>query len=606
MAVQVPSFLVPVQDLPKPDISWLDSLSQAGGDLIGHVSQNKAFGRLDKEFDRQLGGPPSGVPQGSFLSNLIGGNQQQAPASPAAPVSRAAVPNQPPIPGIQRQTGPMDGYRNAIASIESAGSGDYAAVGPRHPKLGRALGRYQVMEANIGPWSQEVLGRTVTPDEFMSNPQLQDQIFDGKFQQYVQKFGPEGAAQAWFGGPGGVGQLNRQDSLGTSIAEYTSKFNNAMGASGGAVDAVNAMGEGGTVPGYVDPMVSAPNSRQQAAAQPMPQGMPVNQMADASGNVLAPAVTPLGRGEVPSDLIRFMLRDPQLREMGKQLWQQNAGKSAGSEWDFAKLDDGTLVRQNKQTGAIERVGNFAKPQEAPNSYQEFQLAQREGFQGTYADWQKVKSPGTSVTVNNGEGDKFYENLDKKNAETFSALSETGMQARSKLAQVDQLEQLMLNAPQGAIGALKLAAGEYGINTEGLSDIQAAQALINELVPQQRQPGSGPMSDADLALFKQSLPRILNQPEGNQIIIQTMRGISQYNMQMGEIADKVADREITPAEGRKRIRELQNPLANLRSTLKQSAPPPEAGPVQIQTVDDYQNLPSGTQYIDPNGKLRTKQ
>lgn len=123
----------------------------------------------------------------------------------------------------------MVGYRDAIASIESAGSGDYAAVGPKHPKLGRALGRYQIMEANIGPWSRNALGREVSPDEFMANPQIQDAIFDAQFGGYVNQFGPEGAAQAWFGGPGGVGNLDRQDSLGTSIGEYTDKFRNALG-----------------------------------------------------------------------------------------------------------------------------------------------------------------------------------------------------------------------------------------------------------------------------------------------------------------------------------------------------------------------------------------
>lgn len=128
---------------------------------------------------------------------------------------------------------PMRPFRDAIASIESAGSGDYGAVGPAHPELGRALGRYQIMEANIGPWSREVLGREVTPEEFMANPQIQDAIFDGKFGGYVQQFGPEGAAQAWFAGPGGVGKMDRQDSLGTSVAEYTQKFTGALGGNPG-------------------------------------------------------------------------------------------------------------------------------------------------------------------------------------------------------------------------------------------------------------------------------------------------------------------------------------------------------------------------------------
>ena len=123
----------------------------------------------------------------------------------------------------------MKQYRDAIASIESAGSGDYAAVGPTNPKLGRALGRYQVMEANIGPWSRKVLGYEVTPEEFLASPDLQDAIFDGVFGGYVNQYGPEGAAQAWFGGPGGVGKLGRSDVLGTSIGGYTDKFRAALG-----------------------------------------------------------------------------------------------------------------------------------------------------------------------------------------------------------------------------------------------------------------------------------------------------------------------------------------------------------------------------------------
>ncbi len=112
--------------------------------------------------------------------------------------------------------------------------------------------------------------------------------------------------------------------------------------------------------------------------------------------------------------------------------------------------------------------------------------------------------------------------------------------------------------------MKQAAGEYGINTEGLSDIQAATALINKMAPTQRQPGSGTMSDADLAPFKQSLPRIINQPGGNATIINTIRGISQYQVQMGEIADRVANRELSPAEGRAAIAALPNPLSGFKA------------------------------------------
>jgi hypothetical protein len=135
-------------------------------------------------------------------------------------------------------------YRDAIASIESEGSGDYAAVGPTHPRLGRALGRYQIMESNIGPWSEAALGRRVTPEEFMADPALQDAIFDNQFNQYVGKYGPEGAAQAWLGGEGGVGKTGRRDALGTSIGEYGQRFMSSIGGAPQAIEEIAPSGGG--------------------------------------------------------------------------------------------------------------------------------------------------------------------------------------------------------------------------------------------------------------------------------------------------------------------------------------------------------------------------
>lgn len=122
---------------------------------------------------------------------------------------------------------PQSPYAERIGGIESAGSGGYQAVGPETGR-GKALGKYQVMPENVGPWSREILGREVTPQEFMANPQLQDQIFNGKFGQYVDKYGPEGAAKAWFAGEKGMNNPNARDVLGTTVADYAAKFNSGM------------------------------------------------------------------------------------------------------------------------------------------------------------------------------------------------------------------------------------------------------------------------------------------------------------------------------------------------------------------------------------------
>jgi hypothetical protein len=118
-------------------------------------------------------------------------------------------------------------YGQAISSIES--SGNYRAIGPVTKTGDRALGKYQVMGANVGPWSREILGREVTPQEFISNNEIQDAIFKGKFGQYAEKYGPEGAAKAWFAGEKGMNNPNARDVLGTTVASYGAKFNRALG-----------------------------------------------------------------------------------------------------------------------------------------------------------------------------------------------------------------------------------------------------------------------------------------------------------------------------------------------------------------------------------------
>lgn len=113
-------------------------------------------------------------------------------------------------------------FADAIANIESGGR--YGILGPVTKSGDRAYGKYQVMGSNIPVWTKEVLGAPLSPQEFLSNPQAQDAVFQAKFGQYEAKFGPEGAAQAWFGGPGAVGKLDRKDQLGTTVGSYGQQF----------------------------------------------------------------------------------------------------------------------------------------------------------------------------------------------------------------------------------------------------------------------------------------------------------------------------------------------------------------------------------------------
>lgn len=179
------------------------------------------------------------------------------------------------------------------------------------------------------------------------------------------------------------------------------------------------------------------------------------------------------------------------------------------------------------------------------------------------------TPDTVVNVDTGEpsidDEEFYKVLDKKQGEMFSNLVDAGASVPAKMAMVDELERMLgsANTPDGIQAALQYAAGNFGIETDGLSTLQAAQAIINRMVPEQRQPGSGPMSDADLALFIQSLPRLINTREGNVVIARTMRGLLEYQRGQALIANMVASREMTPKEGREALSNLVNPLQAFR-------------------------------------------
>lgn len=184
-----------------------------------------------------------------------------------------------------------------------------------------------------------------------------------------------------------------------------------------------------------------------------------------------------------------------------------------------------------------------------------------------------------VTINNGNTNDFFDGLNQAEGGLYQGFLTGGASAARNLAQIDQLEGLLAGSKTGFEGAAVQLAGEAGIDLGGASGVQAAQALINQMVPAQRQPGSGPMSDADLALFKQSLPRIINQQGGNDLIVETLRQINAYDMElaritqegisMAEMTDDPQEKARIRRDMRSQINSLQNPITNFKQRIGQS-------------------------------------
>lgn len=118
----------------------------------------------------------------------------------------------------------------AIGQYESGNN--YKALGPVIPsgtyKGDRALGKYQVMGKNLPQWSKETVGRVVSKEEFLQNPQLQDKIANFKLGQIFSKYGNlEDTASVWFTGQPTAKSKGKKDlATGVSSENYIKNIRN--------------------------------------------------------------------------------------------------------------------------------------------------------------------------------------------------------------------------------------------------------------------------------------------------------------------------------------------------------------------------------------------
>ena len=332
-----PSFLLPMPSIPKTDSSWLSGVFDSIGGAVQRGKENASF---------------------NALADRIGANTSPAPASSTASSFGTA-------PVIPVDRGPIpDAYYGAIRSAESGGND--SAKNPRSS----ATGRYQFTEGTWNGLASRYPELGLTADGRL-DPNQQERairVFTQDNARALTSAGipvnPGNLYAAHFLGAGGATAVLGQDDaspVSTLVGADVVKANPFLdGMTVGQFKQWAASKSGNGSGGYSAPTsVDAVNAM--ASGSPMTSRDP-GQVADASG-MIAPGVTPIQRGGVDPETIQFMLRDPNLREIGVKLWAANAGQQRPNEpWQFVTLPDGTLARANQQTGAIERVGQFSKPE----------------------------------------------------------------------------------------------------------------------------------------------------------------------------------------------------------------------------------------------------
>jgi hypothetical protein len=302
-------------DPKKPITHWAEGLNELAKGFVG--------GRMLSKADEET--RASERAQSEAIARMLdpGAGQAAPPPPVSVPPRQAAEPGSAnarvasAFDALDAPANTSPGYGSAIAGIESGGK--YDALGPVTKTGDRAYGKYQVMGANVPQWTKAHLGREMTPEQFLADTQAQDAVFKGQFGQYANKYGPEGAARAWFAGEGGMNDPNRKDQLGTSVADYGSKFSRALG---------------------LQPETSAPASVATALNAPPS----------------APTAAPAGNDSRAR--VAAMLNDPNpgIRQMGRQfaasIIQQ---QMKPSDYDIQQRPDGTVIAVNKRNPQDLRV-----------------------------------------------------------------------------------------------------------------------------------------------------------------------------------------------------------------------------------------------------------
>lgn len=582
------------------------------GEGAGQLLQGIALGLQNRKWNQaEAAGKASA---GSLFSNLFSGGQGAFPPAPPPPSGGSTVE---PMDPASRRVSQAFGDNDIKAGIVQTAS----ALGIDPVDLATAIS-YETAgtfdPTKRGPTTQWGQHRGLIQ---FGEPQAKKYGVDWS-NPVGSQLGPDGAVAKYLRDTGvkpGMGMLDIYSAINAGgVGRYGASDANNGGAPGTVADKVNNQMSSHRRKAEMLLADMMSGGQGAPAGQPMPQGqeplaasaigqlpvsmaggtsMPVQkppaQMAQAQGTLPemagnAPSVPRQQAGGPSIEVLMQAMSNPWLDDGQKQvigamleqklreqdpmraLEMQKAQielqrlQNPGPEYDMITGRDGSIFRADKRTGNIEQV--YGGKPDQPSGVQEYEYyANQERAAGRepapFGEWKATQSRAGASQVNIDQKTEgaFDKKLAEGQAEIFNTMAQEGLNANADIAIIGQLDGL-LGQNGGTLSGLSSMMAKYGIGGEGMSDIQAAQALINKLVPSQRQPGSGTMSDRDVELFTRSLPSLWNTPGGNKIILDTMRGLAEYKRKQGEIAMGVQMGELTRQEAVQALKALPNPLA----------------------------------------------
>jgi hypothetical protein len=208
---------------------------------------------------------------------------------------------------------------------------------------------------------------------------------------------------------------------------------------------------------------------------------------------------------------------------------------------------GDIENANKYYEAAKKITQEPVKQTSKIEEYKFYVANAKAAGETpmnFAEYSQSTSGGTTVNM----GDKESDKLQAKRIDDFYGAGTIASSALQDFAVMEELIGLGPQGPlQGAIAEMFPFTSDAGT---------ALTSIINRVAPTLRVEGSGSTSDIEYAGMLKSLPKLMNTPEGNRLVLQIMRNKAQMNMEYGRIAERVYTGELSRQDAFKEISKLK--------------------------------------------------
>lgn len=255
-----------------------------------------------------------------------------------------------------------------------------------------------------------------------------------------------------------------------------------------------------------------------------------------------------------------------------------------------------------------QLAEMSKPPPQPtDDIQEYQYAVSQGFKGSFQDWQlaRARASATKVDVNTA-GPPGLSDYAKKSMELAAPqLAAYQEQAGKAVKTVRQIDATLAASQKGLTGMLAPGAlgataflRSFGIELapEVISDTRAFESAVNQniIAWMANMGGARGFSEKESLILKDAFPKLIDSPAARKQILNLMR-------------DRAAEDHAAAVEG---VQRTQRQLQDLQTGgFGIEAPPPMPAPPgslpRIKGDADYNALPSGTEFIGPDGKRRRK-